>query len=119
MNAIVSGKMEKQAGSMVFKTVRSLALFSERDAWADVSDIQDPYLRLINKQGKIVIVYIPMLLRFTGDYTTYMQSKSNVATSELFQIYYNPPQVHLYIVGANYTITDHFSSYELGTLEIS
>lgn len=118
MNAIISGKMEKQVGSMVFRSVRSLTL-SGRDGYADVSDIQDPYLRLINKQGKIVIVYIPMCLRFTSDYATYMQSKSNVATSEVFQIYYNPPQVHVYIVSANYTITDHFSSYEIGTLEIS
>lgn len=118
MNAIISGKMEKQAGSMVFRSVRSLTL-SGGDGYADVSDIQDPYLRLINKQGKIVIVYIPMFLRFTENYTTYMQSKSNVTTSELFRIYYNPPQVHVYIVSANYTIADHFSSYEIGTLEIS
>lgn len=118
MNAIISGKMEKQVGSMVFRSVRSLTL-SGGDGYADVSDIQDPYLRLINKQGKIVIVYIPMFLRFTEDYATYMQSKSNVATSELFRIYYNPPQVYVYIVSANYTITDYFSSYEIGTLETS
>lgn len=118
MNAIISGKMEKQAGNMVFKSVRSLTL-SGRGGYADVSDIQDPYLRLINKQGKIVIVYISMCLRATEDYATYMQSKSNVATSELFRIYYNPPQIHLYIVNANYTIADHFSSCEIGTLEFS
>lgn len=118
MNAIISGKMEKQAGTMIFRSVRSLTV-TGGGGYADVSDIQDPYLRLINKQGKIVIVYIPMLLRFTEDYVTYMQSKSNVAISELFRIYYNPPQVHMYIVNANYTITDHFSSCEIGTLEIS
>ena len=121
MNGIVTGKIEKTAGSMVFKSVRSATIPTNNYVMGlYYKDITNPYVKFVNIKGEINIMSISMIEFYdSGSYSTDMKSNSGEFYED-FYIYRNNDEDSVYIQLAlsNTTLNLHFSSFEVGTLEI-
>ena len=122
MNGIVTGKIEKTAGSIVFKSVRSATIPTNNYTMGlYYKDITNPYVKFVNIKGEINIMSIPMIEFYSsGSYSTDMKSNSGEFYED-FHIYRNNDKDSVYIQLAlsNTTLNLHFSSFEVGTLEIA
>ncbi|HAU85544.1 MAG TPA: hypothetical protein DCW90_08595 [Lachnospiraceae bacterium] len=122
MNGIVTGKVEKIAGSMVFKSVRSLVVANYSTVMGlYYKDITNPYVKFVNIKGEINIMSIPMIEFYnSGSYSTDMKSNSG-RFYEDFYIYRNNDEDSVYIrlAQSGEVLSSYFSSFEVGTLEIT
>lgn len=123
MNGIVTGKIEKTAGSMVFKTVRSATIPTNNNiVGLYFADISSPYVKFVNIKGEINIMSIPMIEYYvSGGYVTDMATNSGAFYDD-FHLYRNNDNNAVYIQLAQSqggVLSSHFSSFEVGTLEIA
>lgn len=123
MNGIVTGKIEKTAGSMVFKTVRSATIPTNNTIMGlYFADITNPYVRFTNIKNQVNIMSIQMIDYLnSGSYSTDMQTNSGGFYDD-FYIYRNNDNDSVYIILAQSqagTLNRHFSLFEVGTLEIA
>ena len=121
MNAIVAGKQEKQAGSLVFKTSKSFIL----NTAIDISDFitQDlfnvGYIRIISILDSVILIKISCVLDESSS-----RGGTNIAVPDTTGYY--PPLV-LYAIPStklvglsndnSYDLTKNIKSFEIGTLE--
>lgn len=120
MNAIISGKMEKQVGSMVFKTLGSASIPSD---WSDVRlyDItSDQYIRIIDKAGNVFLVRSYNLMDYQEP-TLFRAYKNNNNDSDVAVITYQGQISDVFVgkIGQYSRWSDYVTSIERGTLEIS
>lgn len=123
MNGIVTGKIEKTAGSMVFKSVRSAIIPTNNYRMGlSYQGITNPYVKFVNIKGEINIMSISMINFYSsgGSYSTDMKSNSGEFYDD-FVIYRDNDEdsVGIQLATANTTLNLHFSSFEVGTLEIA
>ena len=121
MNGIVTGKIEKTAGSMAFKTVRSAVIANYSTIMGlYYKDITNPYVKFVNIKNEVNIISIPMLeFDNSGSYSTDMKSNSGEFYED-FVIYRNNDEDSVYIrLAQSGVLSSHFSSFEVGTLEIA
>ncbi|HAU85004.1 MAG TPA: hypothetical protein DCW90_05740 [Lachnospiraceae bacterium] len=119
MNAIVAGKQEKQAGSLVFKTEQTLGLWQTSNSFYSNS-MNHKYLKFVtlNDELSIICVYsLPKQSTVTNLYlypvasSNYIYLSMYVANSVRTILFYMWDNSNVKNIG------DYFKSIELGTLE--
>lgn len=117
MDAIVSGKVEKPEGSMVFKTIESFVVPNIEGTWYVYNGNTEYYSKLV----KIVtnddnITIFPMKSVFDGSssQSTVLALGKN-STSTLFYTQGYPP--YAFIISSRTAKNSYIKSVEIGTLE--
>lgn len=120
MNAIISGKMEKQAGSMVFKTLGSASIPSDWGVVRLYDITSDQYIRIIDKAGNVFLVRSYNLMDYQKP-TLFRAYKNNNDNSDVAQITCQGQVSDVFVgkIEQYNRWSDYVTSIERGTLEIS
>lgn len=119
MNAVVAGKQEKQAGSLVFKTEQILGLGQKSNSFYSAS-MNHKYLKFVtlNNEVSIICVYSLPKSDMNRELNLYPVASSNdirlnmyvanLTTTVLFYMFNNSDMDYM---------NNYFKSIEIGTLE--
>ena len=119
MNGIVTGKVEKSAGTVEFKTVKKWQVPASNSYWfKDATSFQkSEYVKITdvpNEKGKqhITLFYLPSIAPQTRGYSLWY---GGFATDGL-NIYYADVNNGLYLAAGYGNLTRYLTSIEIGTL---
>ena len=125
MNAIVVGKQEKQAGSLVFKVNNNYKFTSIYNELTIPDEIRRThYLRAIDDSNDIVLIALDSLPFYSTETTTpsfYFHIKNNYGVSGYriaISCYFSyGSNYKLKFTMADSEVNSHISSFQIGTLE--
>ena len=130
MNGIVTGKQEKQAGSMIFKTSRAISIPTSVNTRIDealtTEEANNSYIKVIGNNNKIAIISLYGLQgnpNYETEYIGLLQftSRSRNDWPVTFITYQNPTygdfSLSVYTVDIFIALSAAIKSIEIGTLE--
>lgn len=120
MNGIVTGKIEKTAGSMVFKPLASVTLPSDWDTIRLYDITSDQYIRIIDKAGNVFLIRSYNLMDYQSP--TYIRAyKNNSNNTDIAQITCQGQVSDVFVgkIEQYCRWNEYVTSIERGTLEIA
>lgn len=114
MDAIVSGKVEKPEGSMVFKTYATAILTSKAFSQTDIYyNLPKNYnaIKVVDKEGNIT--YYKINKRLNGGSGAY----GSIWYVVVDRFYETSAQIQITLRRNSAVVTDYLTSVEIGTLE--
>ena len=125
MNGIVTGKIEKTAGSMVFKSEYSEPIPSGTFIMSIYIPSANTYVKIVDKAGNVILMRAYNAPRGTGsDYDgafTFWQADNDKDQAFFWCNYDNAPNASFVIkMSSSYSyLPNYLTSVERGTLEIA
>lgn len=118
MNAIVTGKVEKPEGSLVFKTLESFVIPESSAQWYVYNgkpEYYDKLVKIITDNDSVTIFAISSVSDLSSSRRTALNLGSNHAYTSFYTQGSDTP--YAFIISPATTASSYIKSLEIGTLE--